>query len=189
MAVRSSGALPLTEIQTEFGGSNPVGMSEYYGDGDYVADGTTDGDGNAIPESGALDVSDFYDTASAVALTISSNTSDVNIGTLLTNASGNKTNDDVALTINNGVTVSGSDASTPAMTTGTGWGSGRTITIVNNGSIVGSAGSDTSANPGSGGGKGGASPQLSQNGGAGAAEPCRETQRLFSIARRGSHSG
>ena len=62
---KTSGALALTEIQTEFGGSNPVGMSEYYGDGDYVPDGTTDGDDNAIPESGAISVSHFYDTSNA----------------------------------------------------------------------------------------------------------------------------
>ena len=61
MALSSSGALSLNDIQGEWGGSNPIGMSEYYGDGDYVTDGATDGDGNAIPESGALDISDFYD--------------------------------------------------------------------------------------------------------------------------------
>ena len=60
---KTSGALALSEIQTEFGGSNPIGMSEYYGDGDNVPDGAADGDGNAIPESGAISVSQFYDTA------------------------------------------------------------------------------------------------------------------------------
>ena len=66
MALDASGTLSLGDIQTEFGGSNPIGMSEYYGDGDYVPDGTEDGDGNAIPESGALDISDFYDTTNFV---------------------------------------------------------------------------------------------------------------------------
>ena len=63
MALDASGTLSLGDIQTEFGGSNPIGMSEYYGDGDYVPDGSADGDGNAIPESGAIDISDFYDTS------------------------------------------------------------------------------------------------------------------------------
>ena len=30
---KTSGALAMSEIQTEFGGSNPIDMSEYYGDG------------------------------------------------------------------------------------------------------------------------------------------------------------
>ena len=52
MAIQSSGTdLQFSELQTEFGGSNPIAISEYYGDGDNVPDGTADGDGNAIPES------------------------------------------------------------------------------------------------------------------------------------------
>ena len=86
MAISASGALSLSTIQTEWGGSNPIGMSEYYGDGDYVFDGATDGDGNAIPESGALDISDFYDTTAATNLTISSNTNNYNIKTAVQNA-------------------------------------------------------------------------------------------------------
>ena len=39
MAVKSSGSLALSEIQTEWLGSNPIGMSEYYGDGDYLPAG------------------------------------------------------------------------------------------------------------------------------------------------------
>ena len=66
MALDASGTLALSEIQTEYGGSNPIGMSEYYGDGDYVPDGTADGDSNAIPESGAISISHFYDTTNAV---------------------------------------------------------------------------------------------------------------------------
>ena len=86
MALDASGTLALSEIQTEWGGSNPISMSEYYGDGDYIFDGATDGDGNAIPESGALDISDFYDTVSATTLTISSNTNNYNIKTAVQNA-------------------------------------------------------------------------------------------------------
>ena len=65
MAIPSSGSLALSAIQTEWGGSNPIGMSEYYGDGSYLPDGAADGDGNAVPESGAIDMSDWYDTANA----------------------------------------------------------------------------------------------------------------------------
>lgn len=66
---KTSGALALSEIQTEFGGSNPISLSEYYAGGSNVSSGTTDGDGNAIPSSGAIDISDFYDTSAAVSIT------------------------------------------------------------------------------------------------------------------------
>ena len=65
MAIPSSGSLALSAIQTEFGGSNPISMSEYYAGGSNVPSGTTDGDGNAVPSSGALAISDFYDTSAS----------------------------------------------------------------------------------------------------------------------------
>ena len=154
MALTSSGALSLNDIQGEWGGSNPIGMSEYYGDGDYVTDGATDGDGNAIPESGALDISDFYDTTAATVLTISSNTNNYNIAGAVQSA-GASLDTPVLLTVNSGVTVGSSSSGTAAMYTNTGWGSGTSITITNNGSIVGAAGSDANGSPSSGGGKGG----------------------------------
>ena len=156
MAIPASGAISLDDIQTEWGGSNPIGMSEYYGDGDYVYDGAADGDDNAIPESGAIDISDFYDTTAATVLTISSNTNNYNIKSAVQSA-GADLNTPVLLTIASGVTVGAADNSAPAMKTDTGWGSGVSITITNQGSIVGGAGSDTSGNPSSGGGSGGQS--------------------------------
>lgn len=52
MALQTTGAISLADIQTEFGGSNPIGLDEYYG----VAGG--------IPASGAIDFADFYGTSS-----------------------------------------------------------------------------------------------------------------------------
>ena len=70
MALDSSGTLAISEIVTEFGddAGGSDSLSEYYGDGANVPDGTTDGDGNAVPESGAIAISDFYDTANYVAM-------------------------------------------------------------------------------------------------------------------------
>lgn len=53
MALQSSGAISLNDVQTEFGGSNPIAISEYYG-----AD-------SGVPSSGAISLNDFYG-ASAV---------------------------------------------------------------------------------------------------------------------------
>ena len=48
MALQTSGAISLSDIQTEFGGSNPISLSEYYG----AASG--------IPASGTISLSNFY---------------------------------------------------------------------------------------------------------------------------------
>lgn len=55
MALQSSGAISLSEIAAEFGGSTPHSLSEYYD----AASG--------VPSSGAIDFSDFYGTASGPA--------------------------------------------------------------------------------------------------------------------------
>lgn len=56
-ALQSSGAITLAQIQTEFGGSNPISMSEYYRGGSYVPShsGTT-----GIPGSGQISMNQFY---------------------------------------------------------------------------------------------------------------------------------
>lgn len=72
MALPSSGALSLSNIQTEFGGSNPIGLSEYYAGGAYVPAGTS-GTYGAVPSSGAISIRNFYGT-SKVTLTIPAST-------------------------------------------------------------------------------------------------------------------
>ena len=52
MALQSSGPISLSDMQTEFGGSNPISLSEYYG----AAAG--------IPASGTISLDDFYGTSS-----------------------------------------------------------------------------------------------------------------------------
>jgi len=48
MALQTSGPISLLNVQNEFGGSNPISISEYYG----VASG--------VPTSGTISLSDFY---------------------------------------------------------------------------------------------------------------------------------
>ena len=66
MALPPSGQLSLSQIQTEFGGSNPIGMSEYYRNGLYVPD--TYANSN-IPTGGQISVSNFYGGSSQQPLT------------------------------------------------------------------------------------------------------------------------
>jgi hypothetical protein len=61
MALPSSGPLSLTDIQTEFGGSNPIGLNEYYAGGGLVPAGTS-GTNGAVPSSGQIAISNFYGT-------------------------------------------------------------------------------------------------------------------------------
>lgn len=56
MALQTSGAISLANIQTEFGGSNPISLSEYYG----VASG--------VPGSGTISLGDFYGKSSYTAI-------------------------------------------------------------------------------------------------------------------------
>ena len=73
MALPSTGELALTDIQTEFGGSNPIGLSEYYAGGLYVASGTT-GDGGAIPTTGEITIGDFYGSQAGTTVTVTEGT-------------------------------------------------------------------------------------------------------------------
>lgn len=62
MTLPSSGPLTLADIQTEFGGSNPISLSEYYAGGSYVPAGTS-GTYGAVPSSGAISIRNFYGTS------------------------------------------------------------------------------------------------------------------------------
>jgi hypothetical protein len=156
MTIPSSGPLSLTDIQTEFGGSNPISLSEYYAGGANVPSGTT-GDSGPIPSSGTISMGQFYGASNRVAitLTISADTNGYNIfnnrgGTYVAGLS------DVTL-VNNANIYSTSGV---ALDTGTGWTAGDTITIDNNALIVGHGGD---------GGAGGGGINAAGNGAAGGA--------------------
>ena len=113
MALPGSGALAFSAIQTEFGGSNPIALSEYYGDGSYVGGGAPN-----VPTSGTIALNTFYSAQAATIINITSNTSNYNILTAATAAGYNAANDTIPIIVNvaSGVTVSGSG--TYAMRTG-----------------------------------------------------------------------
>ncbi|HKU64438.1 MAG TPA: hypothetical protein VJQ06_05220 [Rhizomicrobium sp.] len=64
MTLPSSGPLSLSAIQGEFGGSNPIGLSEYYAGGGLVPSGTTSPVAGAVPSSVGTPISiyNFYGT-------------------------------------------------------------------------------------------------------------------------------
>lgn len=65
MTLPSSGPLTLANIQTEFGGTNPIGLNEYYAGGGLVPSGAS-GTYGAVPSSGQISVRNFYGTANVV---------------------------------------------------------------------------------------------------------------------------
>jgi hypothetical protein len=161
VAVKSSGSsLAVSEIVTEFGGSTPHSLSEYYAGGSNVPSGTT-GEGGAIPTSGAISIGQFYGSTNRVAISLNTGvTQDYNIfdnrgGTYVAGAS------DITVTVDG--RVGSTSTATPALDTGSGWTSGDTITIIVNAFILGKGGAggnggnatNVSANAGSAGGAGG----------------------------------
>lgn len=84
MALPTSGSLTLSQIATEFGGSTPHSLSEYYAGGGLVAPGTKGYPGSVetpIPSSGTISIQNFYGASAAVIIgngfniTLSGNTS------------------------------------------------------------------------------------------------------------------
>lgn len=66
MALPSIGPISFLDIQTQFGGSNPISMNEYYSNGANV-DKFVEGDLGFIPESGALGVNRFLGSPKTLA--------------------------------------------------------------------------------------------------------------------------
>ena len=62
MPLPSSGPLSLNDIQTEFGGTNPISLNEYYAGGANVPAGTS-GTYGAVPSSGTISIRNFYGTS------------------------------------------------------------------------------------------------------------------------------
>tara|TARA_R110000803_G_scaffold65463_1_gene126589 strand:- start:2143 stop:3165 length:1023 start_codon:yes stop_codon:yes gene_type:complete len=64
MALQASGTITLAQIQTEFGGSNPISLSEYYRGGSLVGNTSANA---SVPTSGAINMANFYSASAAVA--------------------------------------------------------------------------------------------------------------------------
>mgnify|MGYP003640033353 CR=1 FL=1 len=144
MALPASGQLSISNIATEFGDTQPNSMSEYYRGGGLVPNSAGN---SAVPTSGAIAISNFYNAANRaqLAFTIAANTQNYNLFTQAsTSPSYSAGNTDITLTVNYGVSVGGT--STYALTVPSAFTAGDTISITNNGTIIGKGG-----NGGSGG--------------------------------------
>lgn len=65
MPLQTSGAISINDIATEFGGTAPHSLSEYYAGGGLVPAGTS-GTNGAVPSSGQISLWNFYGTTKAI---------------------------------------------------------------------------------------------------------------------------
>lgn len=138
MALPSSGLITLANLQAEFGGSNPISLSEYYRGGAYVPDSSyTD----TIPTSGVITLQNFRGTSNVFTATISTNKTSFNVTSYLTSLGWNGVSYPI-ITINSGVYVYATSTSLAAM-----YGI-PACKIINNGFIMGKGGN---GNGGAGG--------------------------------------
>lgn len=134
MAVNSSGILTLSGLQTEFGGTSPISLSEYYRGGTYTTANNT-----VVPTSGLISISKFYGSVKQFTVTIATDmiTTGVNLRTLAVTAGWNQS-DKLVVIVNSGVVVRSTSNPTVAIYVAGSFPNG--VTLVNNGSIIGCGG-------------------------------------------------
>jgi hypothetical protein len=140
MAIPLTGPISLTDIQTEFGGTNPISLSEYYKGGAYVL--TTDYAPN-VPTSGTISLSDFYGARKTTLTTVTYSTLGDNIFIAPATIVGN-----LVVTMTGGGGGGGGPDSQPGYP-------GYCGLIVTNAQVLVSAGDIVNAYVGGGGGAGG----------------------------------
>lgn len=168
--------ISFSDIQDEYGGTNPISLSEYYRGGS----GLTTANNTGVPTSGSIDLSDFYSTKFAWEATYEiigaggaggSGWTTSNNGT----AGGNSTITYTDATTNTSNTVTSSGGAGGRGGIETSWSDGSSSYYgsggaggANSDSGNQSAGSDApSTSYGAGGGGGGAAPFSGRNGGEG----------------------
>ena len=147
MACPDSGQIKLSDIVSEFGGSAPHSLKEYYRNGDNVPGNNTN-----VSESGQITVKSFYSAVNEIGITIDSGQENYNVGTAYSSNWASAV--PKRLTINSGVTIGGTGSSAALIIPS---GMGGTLIIENSGTVVGFGGA---AN----GGDGGTAVQVLQNG-------------------------
>jgi hypothetical protein len=140
MTLPASGPLTFAQIQTEFGGTNPIGLNEYYRGGALVPNGPPQN--AAIPTSGAISLNQFYGATRAFLFTatISGSINNYNLSNAATAAGWNGVIPLIAnITINSGVVVGSTSSTTAAFIVGS-YAAGSSVNVTNNGVISGLGG-------------------------------------------------
>ncbi len=109
MTLQSSGAISLADVQTEFGGSNPIGINEYYA----AAAG--------VPASGTISLANFYGKSASY---------------WTTNVMGNRESSDTSNSYNGNIITPGSGASPTTFVINSTTSSGGSFSIYIGGSLA-----------------------------------------------------
>lgn len=137
---RPDNPLSLLEIQTEFGGINPISLSEYYAGGSNVPSGTVGfpgGVSTGIPSSpSSISISNFYGSSKLWTGTITTNQKELNLRTWAL-SNGWDGASIARIIISSGVYVWSDNTSVAALTTGV---FSNGVTIINQGFIMGKGG-------------------------------------------------
>lgn len=149
MTLQTTGAISLSNIQTEFGGSNPISLNEYYAGGGYVPAGTS-----GVPSSGTISINQFYGKSNVFNFnpTISSSTYNYNLKSAAIAAGWNQTTPLIAnVTVAAGVVI-GSTSTAAAFDTSSGYPSGSSLalTIQSGAYISGKGGNGANYGPNNG---------------------------------------
>jgi len=153
MPITPSGAVSFSDLRTEFvGGSDAISLGDLYRGGSNIRakhpTNTADNDAASVPESGALDVSDFYGQGKGFTFTYSTGGTDQNLSDLF-GATDYAVDYPKNVVIPASVTLGTNNTSEYALEVDSG-GAG-TITITNNGSIIGAGGAGGGAGSGNSG--------------------------------------
>lgn len=149
MTLPASGTIAISQIATEFGGSTPHAISEYY----RAPNGLTTANNTGVPLSGTISMSNFYSAQRKFVYNVTINSATANFN-WYNNAVANGWNqsDPVVCTLTNNSWIYESGIGNYAFYI-SGFPGGSELTIVNNGYIVGQGGNGGGA--GAGGGSGG----------------------------------
>lgn len=141
--------LSLNQIQGEFGGSNPISLSEYYAGGLYVPPGAFGrpppaGSLVSIPSSGQISIANFYASQNLFIYNVTTNTNNLAInstaGTALKNAGWNGISA-VRVVVKSSVTVSATSTAAAAMQISGSFPAGlEIVTEASSSSIIGCGG-------------------------------------------------
>lgn len=153
MAMPASGPIKFSQLQSTFGGSNPVKMSEYYRNGGAVTKNNL-----GVPTTGVLNFSKYYNTSKLFTISSSSLGTTYGIDLRATAISLGWNQDDPVETIINN-TIGSTSSSTPGITVSGSWPRSVTITINSGSAIYGAGGAggggtglSVAASPGGNGG-------------------------------------
>lgn len=140
MTLPITGTLALEDIQTEFGGTAPVAIDEYYRNGMYVTSNNTN-----VPVGGTIKISDFYGAIKQFSMTISGVQNKPNLRSLAISGGWNE-HDALLITADSSFVASSDTTSQPALTINGSFPAG--VIFINYGKIVGmgGAGGDTIKN-------------------------------------------